>query len=83
VPAGFEDSQFAASGGLLSYGASHLDFYRLVGQLAGRLLKGEPVAELPVGAPVKFELVVNLKPARALRLIVPASIIGRADEVIE
>jgi putative ABC transport system substrate-binding protein len=83
VPAGFEDSQFAASGGLLSYGASHLDSYRLVGRLAGRLLKGEPVAELPVGEPVKFELVVNLKTARALRLIVPASILGRADEVIE
>jgi putative ABC transport system substrate-binding protein len=83
VPAGFEDSQFAASGGLLSYGASHLDSYRLVGQLAGRLLKGEPVAELPVGEPVKFELFVNLKTARALRLIVPASILGRANEVIE
>jgi putative ABC transport system substrate-binding protein len=83
VPAGFEDSEFVASGGLLSFGASHLDSYRLVGQLAGRLLKGEPVAELPVGEPVKFELFVNLKTAKALHLIVPASILGRADKVIE
>ena len=83
VPAAFEHTEFAASGGLLAYGASLVDSYRLVGLNAGRLLKGEPVAELPVVEPRKFELIVNLKTAKALHLIVPASILGSADEVIE
>jgi len=83
VPAAFEHPEFTASGGLLAYGASLMDSYRLVGLQAGRLLKGEPVAELPVGEPRKFELIVNLKTAKALHLTVPASILGSADEVIE
>ena len=83
VPAAFEHPEFAASGGLLAYGASLMDSYRLVGLNAGRLLKGQPVAELPVGEPRKFELIVNLKTAKALHLTVPASILGTADEVIE
>lgn len=83
VPAAFEHSEFAAAGGLLAYGASLIDSYRLVGRQAGRLLKGEPVAQLPVAEPRKFELIVNLKAAKALHLTVPASILGSADEVIE
>jgi putative ABC transport system substrate-binding protein len=83
VPAAFEHPEFAAAGGLLAYGASLVDSYRLVGLQAGRILKGEPVAELAVVEPMKFELVVNLKTAKALNLTVPASILGNADEVIE
>src|SRR5205823_3057063 len=83
VPAAFEHPEFAAAGGLLAYGASLMDSYRLVGLQAGRILKGEPVAELAVVEPMNFELVVNLKTAKALNLIVPASILGNADEVIE
>ncbi len=83
VPAAFEHAEFAASGGLLAYGASLMDSYRLVGRHAGRILNGEPVAELPVGEPRKFELFVNLETARVLRLTVPAAILGSADEVIE
>ena len=83
VPAAFEHPEFAASGGLVSYGASLMDSYRLVGLQAGRVLRGEPVAELAVVEPRKFELVVNLKTAKALNLIVPASILGSADEIIE
>jgi ABC-type uncharacterized transport system substrate-binding protein len=83
VPAAFEHPEFAAVGGLLAYGASLMDSYRLVGLQAGRILKGEPVAELPVIEPRKFDLIVNLKTAKALNLIVPASILGSADEVIE
>jgi putative tryptophan/tyrosine transport system substrate-binding protein len=83
VPAAFEHPEFAAAGGLLAYGASLMDSYRLVGLQAGRILKGEPAAELSVVEPRKFELIVNLKTAKALNLIVPASILGAADEVIE
>jgi putative ABC transport system substrate-binding protein len=83
VPAAFEHTEFAASGGLVAYGASLMDSYRLVGLQAGRILKGEPVAELAVVEPRKFELIVNLKTAKALNLIVPASILGSADEVIQ
>jgi putative ABC transport system substrate-binding protein len=83
VPAAFEHPEFAASGGLLAYGASLMDSYRLVGLQAGRILSGEPVAELAVVEPRKFELIVNLKTAKALGLVVPASILGTADEVIE
>jgi putative ABC transport system substrate-binding protein len=68
VPAAFEHPEFAAAGGLVAYGAS---------------LNGEPVAELPVGEPRKFELFVNLETAKALRLTVPAAILGSADELIE
>jgi putative ABC transport system substrate-binding protein len=83
VPAAFEHPEFAASGGLVAYGASLMDSYRLVGLQAGRILRGEPVAELPVVEPRKFELIVNLKTAKTLNLVVPASILGSADEVIE
>jgi putative ABC transport system substrate-binding protein len=83
VPAAFEHPEFAASGGLVAYGASLMDSYRLVGLQAGRIIRGEPVAELAVVEPRKFELIVNLRTAKALNLVVPASILGSADEVIE
>ena len=83
VPAIFQDRAFAAGGGLTSYGASSLDGYRVVGVYAGRLLKGEKAADLPVQQATKVELVINLKTAKALGINVPLPLLGRADEVIE
>ena len=83
VPAIYQRREFAAAGGLMGYGSNIADTHRLVGNYAGRVLKGEKPAELPVQQMSKIELYINLKTAKALGLNVPNTLIGRADEVIE
>jgi putative tryptophan/tyrosine transport system substrate-binding protein len=83
VPAIFQYRPFAAAGGLMSYGSDELEYFRLVGIYAGKVLKGEKPGDLPVQQATKVELIINLKTAKALRLDVPQSLLARADEVIE
>jgi len=83
VPAIYQLRPFAVAGGLVSYGASLTDAYRLVGVYTGQILKGEKTADLPVQQATKVEMIINLKTAKLLGITFPISLLGRADEVIE
>jgi putative ABC transport system substrate-binding protein len=83
VPAVYYESLFARDGGLLSYGVDRVDLFRRAASYVDRILRGEKPGDLPVQLPTKFEMVVNLKTAKALGLMVPPNLLARADEVIE
>ena len=83
LPAVYATRSYVAAGGLVSYGSNFLDEFPRAAGYVDRILKGEKPADLPVQAPTKYELAINLKTAKALGLTVPQSILARADDVIE
>jgi putative tryptophan/tyrosine transport system substrate-binding protein len=83
LPALYSDHAFVTDGGLIAYGPDRVDQFRRAADYIDRILKGEKPADLPVQAPTKYDLTINLKTAKALGLTVPPSLLARADEVIE
>jgi len=83
LPAVFPSRVYITSGGLISYGPDLIDQFRRAAGYVDRILRGEKPAELPVQAPTKYQLVINLKTAKVLGLEIPSSVLARADEVIE